>query len=122
ELIPLDGAMALLFELLATLGGGVVIGLMAFGFFGRTAGLALGVLAALALAPFALGNLRDYAVLLSSLTAYGASAVVCTAVSLLSNERFDFDRIGERVVAFQHSGNDEPTTQEEEINACPVSL
>ena len=123
ELVSLDGAMALFFELLATLGGGVVIGLMAFGFFGRTAGLALGVIATLALAPFALGNLRDYAVLLSSLTAYGASAVVCTAVSLLSNERFDFDCIGERVVNFQNSDNYEPTPKKkEEINACPVSL
>ncbi|MBA1185208.1 sodium:solute symporter family protein [Stutzerimonas nitrititolerans] len=122
ELVSLHGAMALFFELLATLGGGVVIGLMAFGFFGRTAGLALGVVATLVLAPFALGHLRDYAVLLSSLTAYGASAVVCTAVSLLSNERFDFDRIGERVVAFQHSDNNESTPEEKEINACPVSL
>ncbi len=122
ELVSLHGAMALFFELLATLGGGVVIGLMAFGFFGRTAGLALGVVATLVLAPFALGHLRDYAVLLSSLTAYGASAVVCTAVSLLSNERFDFDRIGERVVAFQHSDNNESTPERKEINACPVSL
>jgi len=122
ELVSLHGAMALFFELLATLGGGVVIGLMAFGFFGRTAGLALGVVATLVLAPFAIGHLRDYAVLLSSLTAYGASAVVCTAVSLLSNERFDFDRIGERVVAFQHSDNNESTPEEKEINACPVSL
>lgn len=122
ELVSLHGAMALFFELLATLGGGVVIGLMAFGFFGRIAGLALGVVATLVLAPFALGHLRDYAVLLSSLTAYGASAVVCTAVSLLSNERFDFDRIGERVVAFQHSDNNESTPEEKEINACPVSL
>jgi len=122
ELVSLHGAMALFFELLATLGGGVVIGLMAFGFFGRTAGLALGVVATLVLAPFAIGHLRDYAVLLSSLTAYGASAVVCTAVSLLSNERFDFDRIGERVVAFQYSDNNESTPEEKEINACPVSL
>jgi len=122
ELVSLHGAMALFFELLATLGGGVVIGLMAFGFFGRTAGLALGVVATLVLAPFAIGHLRDYAVLLSSLTAYGASAVVCAGVSLLSNERFDFERIGERVVAFQHSDNNESNPEEKEINACPVSL
>ena len=122
ELVSLHGAMALFFELLATLGGGVVIGLMAFGFFGRTAGLALGIVATLVLAPFAIGHLRDYAVLLSSLTAYGASAVVCTGVSLLSNERFDFERIGERVVAFQHSDNNESNPEEKEINACPVSL
>lgn len=122
ELIALEGVTALFFELLASLGGGVVIGLMAFGFFGRKVGLVFGVLAAIGMAPLALGQLRDYAVLLSSLTAYGASAVVCTVLSLLANERFDFDRIGERVVDFQKIGNNESTPKKEEINACPASL
>jgi len=84
-------------------GGGVVVGLMAFGFFGKTAGLALGALAMAVLAPFSVGFLRDYAVLLSSLTAYGVSAIVCVAVSLRSSERFDFGLLNERVVAFQSS-------------------
>lgn len=123
ELIALEGVTALFFELLASLGGGVVIGLMAFGFFGRKVGLVFGVLAAIAIAPYALGQLRDYAVLLSSLTAYGASAVVCTLLSLLANERFDFDQIGERVVDFQKIGKTDPSPQKEkEINACPASL
>ena len=123
ELIALEGVTALFFELLASLGGGVVIGLMAFGFFGRKVGLVFGVLAAIAIAPYALGQLRDYAVLLSSLTAYGASAVVCTLLSLLANERFDFDQIGERVVDFQKIGKTAPSPQKEkEINACPASL
>jgi len=53
------------------------------------------------LAPFSVGFLRDYVVLISSLTAYGVSAIVCVAVSLRSSERFDFDLLNERVVAFQ---------------------
>jgi len=101
ELLPMQGAVAVFFELCASVGGGVVIGMMAFGFFGRTAGLVVGFLAFAALAPFAVGFLRDYTVLLSSLTAYGVSTMVCVAVSLRSQNRFDFDTIGERVVAFQ---------------------
>lgn len=102
ELVPLTGAVALLAELLASVGGGIVVGLMAFGFLGKTAGLALGSLTALVLAPFSVGFLREYVVLLSSLTAYGVSAIVCVAVSLRSSERFDFDLLNERVVAFQN--------------------
>jgi Na+/proline symporter len=101
ELLPMQGAVAVFFELCASVGGGVVIGMMAFGFFGRTAGLVFGFLAFAALAPFAVGFLRDYTVLLSSLTAYGVSTMVCVAVSLRSQNSFDFDSIGERVVAFQ---------------------
>ena len=52
---------------------GVVIGLMAFGFFGRKVGFTLGGLAFLVLAPFAFGFLRDYPVLLSSLKSKGVS-------------------------------------------------
>src|SRR5690606_15379099 len=81
ELVPMQGLLGVLFELFASVGGGVVIGLMAFGFFGRRAGILLGVLATLVLAPFAIGFLRDHTVLLSSLTAYGVSMLVCVAVS-----------------------------------------
>lgn len=101
ELLPMQGAIGTLFELCAAIGGGVVIGLMSFGFFGRTAGCVLGVLTALVFAPFAVGFLRDYPVLLSSLTAYGVSTIVCVGLSLSVKRRFDFDSIGERVVAFQ---------------------
>ena len=123
ELIPLEGLVALFFELCASVGGGVVIGLMTFGFFGRRAGILLGTLAALTLAPFAVGFLRDYSVLLSSLTAYGVSMMVCVAISLRSQERFDFDRIGQQVVAFQTPEHDiETKTKEKENIPCPVSL
>src|SRR5690606_12619890 len=69
ELVPLDGVLAVFFELMSSVGAGIVIGLMAFGFFGRTAGLVAGGLTMIGLAPFVVGFLRDYPVLLSSLTA-----------------------------------------------------
>ncbi|QJD59459.1 sodium:solute symporter family protein [Pseudomonas sp. gcc21] len=103
ELVPMTGVIGVFFELLGSAGGGVVIGLMSFGFFGRRAGIVIGVLAALALAYFALGFLRDYTVLLASLTAYGASTIVCMAISLLSSHKFDFAKISRDVGDYDHS-------------------
>lgn len=117
ELFELQGAVAVFFEFFASVGGGVVIGLMTFGFFGRKAGFTMGGLAFLVLLPFAFGFLREYPVLLSSLTAYGISTVVCVVVSLMSNENFDFDCISERVVAF-HGDNHAP--QDKGVTPCPV--
>tara|TARA_R110001606_G_scaffold74778_10_gene173349 strand:- start:6414 stop:8060 length:1647 start_codon:yes stop_codon:yes gene_type:complete len=98
ELVPLTGAGGLLFELLASVGGGVIIGLMTFGFLGRTVGFAAGIIAMLAMFVFATGFLRDYTVLLASLTAYGTSTLVCVVMSLISRETpFNFDTIRERV-------------------------
>lgn len=97
ELLEMTGITVLTYELLASLGGAVVIGLMAFGFFGRTVGLIAGLLALIAMLIVAPGFLRDYLVLTASLTAYGASALVCTLITLLSKERFDFDLIKQRV-------------------------
>ncbi|OXY81996.1 sodium:solute symporter family protein [Oceanimonas doudoroffii] len=97
ELLPMTGVVAMLFELLASIGGGVVIGLMAFGFFGRHVGFIAGIIAGLALMVFATGFLREYTVLLSSLVAYGVSTLVCVLVSLLDNQKFDFELIKKRV-------------------------
>lgn len=97
ELVELSGVVAIVFELLASVGGGVVIGLMMFGFFGKRFGLIAGIAAAVLLSFYSVGFLRDYVVLLSSLTAYGASTVVCTGLSLLNKERFDFADIRKRV-------------------------
>ncbi|WP_107851958.1 sodium:solute symporter family protein [Oceanimonas marisflavi] len=97
ELLPMTGAVAVLFELLASIGGGVVIGLMAFGFFGRHVGFIAGILAGLALMFFATGFLREYTVLLSSLVAYGVSTLVCVLVSLMDDQKFDFNLIKKRV-------------------------
>src|SRR5690554_6990099 len=94
----MTGMTVLAFEILASVGGAVVIGMMVFGFFGRAAGLVAGAITLVAMLMFATGFLRDYMVLVASLTAYGASAVVCTAMTLLSKEeRFDFDLIKKRV-------------------------
>lgn len=86
----MEGAIAVFFELCASLGAGVVVGLIG----------------ALAMGYFSIGFLRDYTVLLGSLTAYGVSATICVAMSLRSQERFNFDLIAERVVSFHI----EPTT------------
>lgn len=101
ELIPIQGAVAVFFEICAAMGGGVVVGLMAFGFFGRKAALVVGTLTAIVMLPFSIGFLRDYIVLTGSLTAYGVSALVCTALSLRTRERFDFSVLADRVTAFQ---------------------
>ncbi|WFE69981.1 sodium:solute symporter family protein [Halomonas sp. M1] len=106
ELVPLGGFGGLFFELLASIGGGVIIGLMVFGFLGRTAGFIAAVLAMLAMLIFATGFLRDYTVLLASLTAYGTSTLVCVVMSLTSRQkRFNFKLINERV------GNYEPAAE-----------
>ncbi len=101
EWIPIQGLIALGFELLATLGIGVVLGLMTFGFFGRKVGLVVGILASIGFMPWTIGFLREYGTLLSSLTAYGSSALVCTVLTLVySKERFDFKQINKMVIEF----------------------
>ncbi|MDP5291470.1 sodium:solute symporter family protein [Oceanimonas sp. CHS3-5] len=103
ELLPMTGAVALVFELLASIGGGVVIGLMAFGFLGKRIGFMAGILAGVALMFFATGFLREYTVLLSSLVAYGVSTLVCVLMSLMDNQKFDFELIKERVGNYDDS-------------------
>lgn len=97
SLVPMTGAIGLIFELLASLGGGVVVGLMAFGFFGRRAAFVIAAIVTVVLAYYSLGALRDYTVLMASLTAYGVSTLVCVGLSLTSNTRFDFSLIKKRV-------------------------
>ncbi|WP_298716205.1 sodium:solute symporter family protein [uncultured Oceanisphaera sp.] len=97
ELLPMTGAIGVLFELLASMGGGVVVGLMVFGFLGTRAGFAAGIIAGVALMFFATGFLREYTVLLSSLVAYGVSTLVCVVMSLMQRQEFDFELIAQRV-------------------------
>lgn len=97
QLLEMTGATVLFFEVLASVGGAVVFGLMAFGFFGRTVGFVVGAIAGVAMLVYATGFLRDYMVLTASLTAYGASAIVCTVITLFNKERFDFELIKQRV-------------------------
>jgi hypothetical protein len=100
QLLPIMGVYAVVLEVFATIGAGVVLGLMAFGFFGKRVGLTVGALAIVALAPFTFGFLRDYPVLLSSLNAYGVSTVVCSLLSFRSREDFDFALLAQRVRNF----------------------
>ncbi|KAA0012935.1 sodium:proline symporter [Billgrantia pellis] len=111
ELLPLDGASGLFFELLASIGGGVIIGLMVFGFLGRIAGFIAAALALVSMLVFATGFLHEYTVLLASLTAYGASTLVCVVMSLMSRQPdFDFATIGEQVGDYD-APRPEPVTQ-----------
>ncbi|HIZ50725.1 MAG TPA: sodium:solute symporter family protein [Candidatus Pseudomonas excrementavium] len=107
ELLPMTGVLALGVELLAAVGAGVVGGLMAFGFFGKRMGVIVFFIATVVVAWIGVGTLRDFTVLLSSLTAYGVSTLVCIAISLASNERFDFDLIQQRVVEYNKPAEDE---------------
>lgn len=100
ELLPMISAVAVLFELLAAVGGGVVLGLMAFGFCGRRIGLIVATVSAIGLAFLCVGFLRDYTVLLASLMAYGVSTIVCVVVSLLSSSEFDFAQIDQKVINY----------------------
>lgn len=100
ELVPLEGVVAVFFELCAVAGVAVVIGLMTFGFSNFRIAAVVGCIAGLVALPFMVGFLRDYTVLLGSLTAYGASAIICSLMSFRSNERFDFDLIAQRVTNF----------------------
>src|SRR5690606_7274062 len=98
--IPMDGAVGYVFDVVAVVGVGVVAGLMTFGFFGARPARIVGVIAALAVAPFAIGFLHDYAVLSGSLIAYAVSTVVCTVMSLSSRTVFEFSRIDSRTGGF----------------------
>ena len=118
ELLPLTGIIGSFFEIVAGIGGGVVLGLMAFGFFGRTVGIAVAIIGAVACCFYFMGFLRDYTVLLGSLTAYGVSTIICVAMSLASNEKFDFELIGERVTSFQDDEGQPETKQGKEQPAA----
>ena len=109
EMLSLDGPIGGFFEIVAGVGGGVVLGLMTFGFFGRFAGVVVGVIAGIACTYYFLDFLHDYTVLLGSLTAYGASTAICVVLSLAGKQDFDFTLIGQRVTSFQGSGDDEQT-------------
>ncbi|WP_341668583.1 sodium:solute symporter family protein [Alcaligenes sp. SDU_A2] len=102
ELLPIQGAVAVFYEISAAVGGGVVAGLMAFAFFRSNIAIAFGTVIALILLPNFVGALREYIVLTASLTAYGVSAVVCTVLSLRSQERFDFSVLADRVTSFHY--------------------
>src|SRR5690625_1274013 len=106
ELLAMTGFTGVLFELVASAGAGVVIGLMTFAFLGFNLGLVAGVIAAVAAAYYGIGELREYTVLMASLTAYGISTIVCVALSLFSQEEFNFALIRKRVSDFDDADDD----------------
>ncbi|GAA5236455.1 sodium:proline symporter [Verticiella sediminum] len=99
--VPLDGFAGTVLEICAAVGGGVVAGLMAFAFFSKRVSVVLAVVAAVVLLPLCVGFLRDYLVLLASLTAYGVSTAICIGMSLASRApRFDFRELAQRVTSY----------------------
>lgn len=96
----MDGATGYIFDAVSVVGIGVVLGLMAFGFFGLKPALYLGAAGAAAAAPFVMGFLHDYEVLTGSLAAYAVSTVACYLMSVRSNTDFDFDTIQQRIGDF----------------------
>ncbi|MDN5905356.1 MAG: sodium:solute symporter family protein [Micrococcaceae bacterium] len=101
--IPVDGLWGYTVDVLSIVGVGVVLGLMLFGFFGGRVARIGGIIATLAVAPFAFGHLHDYAVLSGSLVAYAVSTVLCYVMSARSSMEFDFDTIKDTVGDFDPS-------------------
>ncbi len=99
---PMDGSIGYVFDAVSVVGVGVVLGLMAFGFFGLKPALIIGAAAAAAAAPFVMGFLHDYEVLTGSLAAYAVSTVVCFLMSVRSSSDFDFDVIRQRIGDFDN--------------------
>ena len=100
--IPITGAWAVVVEALSIIGVGVVLGIMAFGFFGRNVAVIVGVLATAVMIPLGFGFLRDYEVLAGSLVAYAVSFLVCYLLSFRSKQDFDFDTIRHVTGDFDH--------------------
>lgn len=100
ELISMDGVIGYGVDVLSVVGIGVVLGLMVFGFFGLRPAIIVGSVAALASAPFVIGFLHDYATLSGSLVAYAVSTIICYAMSVRSDEEFDFAVIRHRTGDF----------------------
>ena len=96
ELLPINPVTAAIVDILAILGIGVVIGLMAFGFFGFKPALWAGGIAVVVSAPFAFGALHEYHVLAGSLVGYSVSTLVTTLISLRNKKKFDFSLLAER--------------------------
>jgi len=101
--ISMDGFVGPIFDIISVVGIGVVLGLMAFGFFGLRVGKIIGVAAALISAPFSIGFLHDYATLSGSLVTYAVSTAICYLMSARSTDSFDFALIRQRVGDFDET-------------------
>lgn len=119
ELLEMTGVVALFFEFVSSIGAAVVVGLMTFAFFNRIVAVAMAAVVFVVMVPFASGFLRDYAVLLASLTSYGVSATVCVLMSFRNQDRFDFSLIAKRVTSF-HAEEDTMFSGEAATKAGPT--
>ncbi|MDI9916325.1 sodium:solute symporter family protein [Rhodococcus sp. IEGM 1379] len=117
--VPMDGVIGILFDIVSVIGIGVVLGLMAFGFFGLKVAQIVGGLAILISAPFAIGFLHDYPTLSGSLVAYAVSTVVCFAMSVNQSETFDFELIKQRTGDFDEE--DPETDPRDDVSELGVS-
>ena len=96
ELLPINPVTGAIVDILAIIGIGVVIGLMAFGFFGFKPALWAGGIATVVAAPFAFGTLHEYHVLAGSLVGYSVSTIVTTLISMRNKKMFDFSVLAAR--------------------------
>lgn len=106
--IDMSGAVGIGFDVLSTIGIGVVFGLMTFGFLGKRAALVVCVVSTLASAPWTIGMLHEYAVLSGSLVSYSVSTILCVALTMLNRDRrFDFAVIAETTGDFDDRDADD---------------
>ena len=106
--IDMSGAVGIGFDVLSTIGIGVVFGLMTFGFLGKRAALVVGVVSTLASAPWTIGMLHEYTVLSGSLVSYSVSTILCVALTMLNRDRrFDFAVIAETTGDFDDRDADD---------------
>ncbi len=101
QLIPITGFIGIFYELIASVGAGVVAGLMVFAFFPRQFAILAGLMVTLVSGYYFVDFLREHITLISALTSYGASTIVCVLMSFRSHENFDFSLLAKRVTAFQ---------------------
>ena len=109
EMVPMVSVIAFSVDVLAVVGVGVVLGLMAFGFFGLKPALWVGSIATVVTAPFGIGFLHDYHVLSGSLVAYSVSTLVCYFMSVGNKKSFDFASIKKNIGSFDREENTEET-------------
>ena len=118
---PMTGVTGIFFDILSVAGIGIVLGLMAFGFFGLKPAKIIGSIAALASAPFVIGFLHDYTVLTGSLVAYAVSTIICYLMSVRSKVDFDFALITQRVGDYDPRSDDDGIHPDDDLDSSTVS-
>ena len=91
------GALSLPLEIIASVGAGVVIGLMVFAFFGEKMGFIAGLIVTVICLYYFPGWMSNYATLTASLFSYGSSAIICVALSIGNKNPFDISTLASKV-------------------------